>query len=82
MIRADVITAIVRLSGMLNDACVPYMRSTQFLDFTKCFECEISHFPTAIGSNVSIVDTVVIIISKQAGEYLVDNYFIFVIHIE
>ena len=82
MIWSDVITAIVRLSGMFDDACIPYMRSTQFLDFTKCFESEISHFPTTIGGNVSIVDTVVVVISKQAGEYLVDNYFIFVIHIE
>ena len=28
MIRTDVITAIIRLSGMFDDACIPYMCST------------------------------------------------------
>ena len=67
---------------MFDDTCIPNMRTTQFLDFSKCLHGEIGHFSTAVGAYVTIVDTMVVIISKQAGEHLIDDYFLFVIHIE
>jgi hypothetical protein len=58
------------------------MGSTQLFDFSKCFEREISHFATSVGGNVSIVDTMIVIVSKQACKHLIDNHFVFVVHIE
>ena len=48
---------------------------------TPVMEATSTKFQTG-DANVSIVDTVVVVISKQTGEHLIDNYFIFVIHIE
>ena len=73
---------VIRLRCMLDNACIPDMGSTQFLDFSKCFEGEVGHFTTSVGGNVSIVDTMVVIVSKQACKHLIDNHFIFVVHIE
>ena len=67
---------------MLDNTCIPNMRTAQLFDFSKCLQSEIGHFTTTIGRYVSIIDTMVVIISKQAGEYLIDDYFLFVIHIE
>ena len=67
---------------MLDNTCVPNMCSTQFFDFTKCFESKIRHFSATVGDYISIVDAVVIIVAEQPDEHLIDNYFIFVIHIE
>ena len=56
------------------------MSSPQFFNLFQCFGCKISHFPTAIYSDITVIDTVVIIVSKQAGEHLIDYHFLFVAH--
>ena len=66
---------------MLDDTGIPNMSSPQFFNLFQCFGCKISHFPTAIYSDITVIDTVVIIVSKQAGEHLIDYHFLFVAHV-
>ena len=67
---------------MFDNSCVPNMRTAQFLDFSQCFESKVCHFTATVGSYIPVVDAMVIIIAEQAGEHLIDNYFILIIHIE
>ena len=72
----NAIGRIIRLRGMLDDAGVPDVCGTQFLDFVQRLRCEGFHGSAAIDSTCGVVLVHVGIAAKQSCEDLIDNRFL------
>ena len=75
MIGTYVVTAIIRLRGMLYDAGIPNMGGSQFLYFIERFGSKVRHFTASVFRYVSVIDAVIMIVTKQARKHLIDNHF-------
>ena len=76
MVGADVVASVVSLCGVLDDARVPDVRGTQPLDFAQGLTREVGHFTAAVFGQAAAVDAVVIVVSEESGEHLVDDEFV------
>ena len=64
MVGLDIVTAVVSLRSMLDDARVPYMCSAKLLDFSQRLGCKVGHLAASIFSDAAIIDAVVIVVSE------------------
>ena len=64
MVGLDIVTAVVSLRSMLDDARVPYMCSAKLLDFSQRLGCKVSHLAASIFGDAAIIDAVVIVVSE------------------
>ena len=75
MIGTYIVTAIIRLRGMLYDTGIPNMGGSQLLYFIECLGCKVCHFTASVFRYVPVIDAVIMIVTKQARKHLIDNHF-------
>ena len=76
MIGLDAKATIVGLRGMLYDACVPDVGSTQFLDLLQGFRREVGHLATAILSQSTLMHRMLCLVAEKSWQHLVyDDLF-------
>ena len=82
MVGTYVVAAIIALCGMFNNTGVPNVSGSQPFDFTQSLAGEVGHLATAVFGQISVVDAMVIVVSEESGEYLVnDEFVVVVVHI-
>ena len=80
MVRPDVVASVIRLCGVLNEAGVPHVCGAQVAYFPQGFGREVRHLATPVGADIAAGLAAVVPIAEEAGEYLVDNYFLVFFH--
>jgi hypothetical protein len=75
------IFAIIRPGGMFRDTGIPDMGCAEFFDFFQCLHCEVGQLAATVFLQAAVVNAMIVVITEEAGEYLIYDDFVPVVHI-
>ena len=71
-----IVGAVVGLCSMLDDAGVPHVGGAQLLDGFQCLGGEVGQLAAAILPDAAVMNTLCIVVAKEAGENLIKDDFL------
>ncbi|OAV74815.1 hypothetical protein Barb7_01630 [Bacteroidales bacterium Barb7] len=81
VVFADAVSREIGLGGMFDNAGVPDVGNAQLLYLRQSQSGKGREFARAVFRHIPIADKPLVQVSKQAGEHLINNYFVFVLHV-